>query len=285
MDALVLEVLPLLASLFAFCAAFCLWRAVSTPRGVPLGAEYRAGGRGKERAEFLVLTLVSAAGVALAAYGVTGQVHLALLSAPGGFFAATALVRRRAAARLALLRHQYPMALAALASAMQGGCSFYQALEQVTPTLRPPMRDVFADVLRRVRTSTSPRAYEEAVLEVAKAAGFPDLNSLAMSVGLYQRTGGNLVEVLDHLVKCLYERESDRRYVAAVTAEARVTAAFLSALPFALMGVFRAVNPEFMRPVFHTLWGNALVVWVALMVLLGNAVVRRMVSKTVGGEE
>lgn len=267
------------ACLFVFLAVYIIaWQAFR-PRGVSVREEWTIEHAKKNPLQKAVYILAAGFACALGAYGVTGQLHFAALGLLGGYFAANALDRRRQAARKEMLRAQYGQVLSAIASAMQGGLSHHQALEDITPSLPSPSREVFREILNRARLASTITAE---VKNVAEITGWEDLNSLAMAFRLYDATGCNLVEVLNHLSEAIRERESDRKYTAAVTAEIRTTAVILSVLPFILMGAARAMAPEFSRPLFETTGGNVVVIFCVVMVLLGNRMIGRMVQKSVG---
>lgn len=269
----------LLAVVLGSAAVFlAVWHYLK-PRRIPVAEEWKArlgaAGRGARLAYFLF----GAAACAAAAYAVTGQAHLAALATPGGAWVAKRLEARKEAARRELLRSQYAAVLESLVSGLQGGLSPYQALEDAVPSMPMPAREVFAAILARTRTGET---FVQAAEEAARETGWRDLESLVVALRIYGRTGCNLAEVFRHLLETIYERENDRRYVAAVTAEPRITAAVLSFLPFFLMGVSRALAPEFSAPLFTTLAGNAVIGLCVLMVAAGNAVIRKMVKGVAG---
>lgn len=268
-----------LVCLFIFLSVYLFAWHVLRPRGVSLQEEWTLEHGKSSLGQRLFHTVLCGLACALAAYGVTGQLHFAALGLFGGYFAANALAKRRENARKEALRAQYGRILAALASALQGGLGLYQALEDITPSLPEPGRSVFVEILSRVRTGST---VLQAVKDVARVTGWKDLESLAMAIRLYETTGCDLVKVFNYLADAVREHESDRKYVSAVTAEIRLTASVLSVLPFALIGAARTLAPEFAAPLFATTGGNLVVLFCAGMVLLGNKVVRGMVGKAVG---
>lgn len=268
--------------LIAFCVFASVYLAVSglaRPRGVPLAEEWKASHAPASRGRVALYTVLGAAACAAAAYGVTGQTTYAAAALPGGYFVARALIERQSAARKRLLRSQYAQALNALTAALQGGLSPYQALEDAVPSMPRPSREVFAEILRRTRTGST---FVDAAEKVAAEVGWDDLKSLCVALKLYSRTGCNLVEVFQHLVETVYERENDRRYVAAVTASMRSTATLLSFLPFVLMGAARVAAPEFAAPLFTTAGGAAVVGFCVVMVFIGHRIIGRMINSVTG---
>jgi len=273
--------MPVLIALCVFASVYLALSGILRPKGVPLSEEWKVGRVRRDRGRVALYAVLGAAVCAFGAYAVTGQPYYAAAALPGGYFVARSLVGRREAARRRLLRSQYAQALNILTAALQGGLSPYQALEDAVPSMPRPARDVFAEVLRRTRTGSN---FVEAVERVAGETGWDDLKSLCVALRLYSRTGCNLVEVFQHLVETVYERENDRKYVAAVTASMRSTANILSFLPFVVMGAARAVAPEFAAPLFTTAGGAAVVGFCVVMVLIGNRVIRGMINSVSGGD-
>lgn len=268
----------LVACLFVFLAAYIIAWQIFRPRGVSVREEWMIEHAKRNPLQRALYILAAGFTCALGAYGVTGQLHFAALGLVSGYFAANALERRRQRAKEDLLKAQYGQVLTAIASAMQGGLSHHQALEDITPSLPTPSREIFKEILSRARLAMS---ITVATKEVAKITGWNDLNSLAMAFRLYDTTGCNLVEVLNHLSEAIRERESDRKYTGAVTVEIRFTALILSGIPFVLMGAARALAPEFSKPLFETIAGNIVIVFCVVMVLIGNRMIGRMVQKSI----
>lgn len=271
--------MAILAAAFVFAAVCAAVLFFLRPKGVPMAEEWKARHIPVRRGERAFYTVLGGLACSVAAYAVTGQLHLAAIAFTGGFFVSGWLVRKKSEARRALLRDQYVQALNALISALQGGMSPYQALEDAVPSMPRPARDVFAEILRRTRTGST---FVDAAESVMREVGWDDIKSLCVALRLYSRTGCNLVEVFQHLVETVYERQSDEKYIAAVTAQVRATAAILSVLPFALMGILRAAAPNFAAPLFTTLAGNGVVLLCTAMILLGNRIIGRIVSKLTG---
>ena len=211
---------------------------------------------------------------AIAAYGVTGTLLFAGIAFFGGYFVAKWLSTRRQNTRDEMLRTQYGQVLSSLASAMQGGLMHYQALEELTPVLPQPSKMC----LRKYWPGEDRFITSSATKSVAKVVQWKDLESMAAAFKMYEATGCNLVEVFNYLADVVRERESDRKYVSAVTAQVRTTATLLSFLPFILIGVARVLSPEYTAPLFTTTGGIIVLLFCVLAVVIGNRIVNRMVE-------
>ncbi len=259
-----------LACLAVFLFVYLLLWHFLKPKEVPIREEWSIKHNEGAGLTNVITILVCGLVCALAAYGVTGEMIFAALGFFGGYFVAKWLGSRRQKTREEMLRTQYGQVLSAVASAMQGGLMHYQALEDITPTLPQPSKDVFAEILARARTGSS---LHQATKEVADVVQWKDLESMAAAFKMYEATGCNLVEVFNYLADVVRERESDRKYVSAVTAQVRTTATLLSFLPFILIGVSRMMSPEYTAPLFTTTGGVVVLLFCVAAVLVGNKIV------------
>lgn len=208
-------------------------------------------------------------------YLVSGNLFFGVLAIPAGFIIANKMAYSKEQKRKALLEEQYTQVLSTIVTSLEGGVNPYQALEETVAALKNPAKDVFIEILRRSRTGTN---YHEAIGSVAEEVNWEDLKQLEMAFKLYNDTGSNLVKVCQYLLKNAYDRRSNKRYVASVTSQIKVTATTLSLIPFGLVALMRIIAPEFAEPLFHTV-GGAIVVFLVLgMLYIGNTIVDKMVS-------
>jgi tight adherence protein B len=119
---------------------------------------------------------------------------------------------------------------------------------------------------------------ETVLKNLGERVGIDDLNLLIIAVSIQSVTGGNLAEVLSNLSHVIRERFRMRRKVSAITAEGRMSAIGLSALPFVLFGVIQLLSPGY----YGEIWSNpltqpTLTVAVA-MTIVGNLIMLKMVN-------
>lgn len=138
------------------------------------------------------------------------------------------MVRRRIASRSARVSAQLPEALAALAAPVRAGASLPQAFAAAAEESDPPLRDV---LMRTCRDFDGGVAHDEVLDRFATRCAVPEalLASRAMRVG--RRAGGELARVLDEVADTLLDRERLARELHASTAQARVSAIVVAALP------------------------------------------------------
>ncbi len=226
-----------------------------------------------DRKKYLIIGFL---GSFIAVYLVSGNLGFDVLAIPAGFIIANNMAKKREMKRKALLEEQYTQVLNTIITSLEGRANPYQALEESVAALKNPAKEVFIEILRRSRTGTN---YHEAIGSVAEEVNWEDLKQLEMAFKLYDSTGSNLVEVCKYLLKNAYDRRSNKKYVASVTAQTKVTAITLSIIPFGLMVIMRLMAPDFIAPLFHTTGGVIITLLVIGMVYSGNHLVNRMVEK------
>ena len=74
-----------------------------------------------------------------------------------------------------------------------------------------------------------------------------DVRFFVTALLVQKETGGNLAELLDELSRLIRERFRIYREVKVRTAQGRLTAAILIALPFFLLIVLQFLNPDYVK--------------------------------------
>ena len=102
--------------------------------------------------------------------------------------------------------------------------------------------------------------------------------ALPISVSVQSQTGGNLAEVLARLATLMRQRSTLQLKVKALSAEGRLSAWFLSAMPFILYGAVRLLSKDY----FAELTGSPVLVpalvYAGVSLVVANFVIYRMVN-------
>ena len=176
-----------------------------------------------------------------------------------GFMLPKLYVKQRNASRLRAFDDQLVDALSLMANALRSGSSFLQAMELISRELPSPIAEEFGQTVAEISVGAP---VEEALSHLGRRVPSYDLYLAVTAIVIQRSVGGNLSEVLTNIAHTIRERVRILRDVQAKTAEQRISAYFLSALPLFMLGVISVVNPTYMTPMFHNPMG--------LMVLLGG---------------
>jgi tight adherence protein B len=96
------------------------------------------------------------------------------------------------------------------------------------------------------------------------------------SLLIQRETGGNLGEVLGNLAQLMRERVAFRGTVATLTAEPKMSARILTALPVVVFGVIAYSQPGFIEPLLNTGGGNMMLGYAIVSVMVGYFVMMQI---------
>jgi len=180
------------------------------------------------------------------------------------------IIRRRAT-----FADQLPDILQLIASSLQAGFALPQAFDAVVREDNQPASGEFARALAEARLGAN---IEDALEAAANRMESDDLRWTVMAIRIQQGTGGNLAEVLLTIVATIRERGFLRRQAQALSAEGRLSAYILVAMPI-LLGIWLFISsPDYMRPLYTTSIGELLLASAALLLVAGAFIMRQMIK-------
>jgi len=121
--------------------------------------------------------------------------------------------------------------------------------------------------------------FGEAMQSAADPIGLADFRAFAMTVALHGGTGGNLTATLDMLSRIVRRRREARLKARSATAEVRLTATILGALPCLIGGTLALTSPHYMAPLAQDPRGHVIVAAALAMLVLGLLFLRRMLRR------
>ena len=222
--------------------------------------------------------------IVLCTFASIGLAELLLVLTRSGFMAVVGLVlgmvlcwgvlRSRQAARNRALSDQLPETLDMICSALRTGFAMGQAMTLVRAQMPPPISVEFGRVLDEV---TFGRSLEEALSNLIVRTQNEDLELIVVAVQTQMALGGNLAEILNNIADMIRERVSLAREIAVASAEGKLSAYILLALPL-LMGVgIQLINPGYLTPLLTNTLGHLLLGAGGLLMLSGALIIKRLV--------
>jgi len=165
-----------------------------------------------------------------------------------------------------------------IANSLRAGLGFMQAMEFVSREMPSPLRDKFLGVINNVRLGMP---IKDAMVELEKSVPeSEELKNFTTAVVIQLQTGGSLAEVMDQVAKTIAARRRLRRRIQSLTAEGRLSAMVIVALPFFMAFMMNLMDKEYMRPMFEH-W-SGLLVWGVIIGL--DALAWWIISKIVNIE-
>lgn len=153
-----------------------------------------------------------------------------------------------------------------LAGALRAGFSLPQAADAVCEQVGEPMGKELRRALTEERLG---RSIDDAFDDLADRMASKDFACAATGIRVQREVGGNLAELLDTIVETMTARARLRREVRALTAEGRISAVIVGALPLAVGAVMYVMNPRYMSLLFHRRSGEIMILGSVVLGLIG----------------
>jgi tight adherence protein B len=191
-------------------------------------------------------------------------------------FAATALYRRiRTDRRYQAFAHHLPDSLQLVVGSLRAGFSLGQAIDAMTKEAPEPIATEFSRALAETRLGAD---LEDALARLATRMHSRDLEWVVVAIRIQKEVGGNLAEVVTTNIDTMREREALRRHVRALSAEGRMSAYLIAALPPLVIVLMLLFRRAYIMPLFNTAAGLILLLLAGLLMALGSLIMWRFVK-------
>jgi tight adherence protein B len=153
--------------------------------------------------------------------------------------------------RLNKLMAQLPDAFDLMGRVIRAGQTMSQALQAVADEFDAPISAEFAYCYEQQNLGLSP---ELAMRDLARRTGLLEIKIFVLALLIQQQAGGNLAELLDNLSAIIRERFRILGKIRALTAEGRMQAVVLLALPPALFLLILLLNRDYGQVLLDYPW-------------------------------
>jgi tight adherence protein B len=239
--------------------------------------------------EFLAQTGLRLSGLALSLYTASLCVGVALALSPflSQLWMAAAIgpivgvlsvvvylsiVRQR---RIDSFTAQLPDALNIIVRSLRIGHPFVSAIGLAAKEMRDPIAGELATTAEEIAFGQD---VTTAVVNLHRRVGQDDLLFLVTAVSVQSQTGGNLAEVLARLATLMRQRSTLQLKVKALSAEGRLSAWFLTAMPFILYGAIRLLSRDYFGELANSPALVPALVYGGVSLVVANFIIYRMVN-------
>jgi len=195
-------------------------------------------------------------------------VGLTLGAAP---FGVISFKRRR---RMRRFEERFPEALDLLGRAVRAGHAFTTGMEMIAKESPEPIAFEFRKTFEEQNFGLPLR---DALLNMTDRVPLVDVRFFVTALLVQKETGGNLAEILDNLARVIRDRFRIYREVRTKTAQGRLTAMILIALPPIMMGVLGVVNPSYLRVLFEDPKGPTVLAIAGTLQVIGSAIIWKII--------
>ena len=179
---------------------------------------------------------------------------------------------------IATFTNQFPEALIMMRNALRAGQSIQSSFEIVASEANKPVCTEFSRLIREVELGSN---LHEALNLLYKRIQTLDLRIFVLGIFIQQEVGGNLSELLDHIEKTIRERLTLSNEMNALTAQGKMSAIVIIAIPIVLTLAISVLNPQYMQPLYNTEGGKKLLYTAIVLQVIGAAIIRKMTKLNV----
>lgn len=229
---------------------------------------------GLEISQRLLFTLMAGAGVLVAMLVFLLRLNPLVILPVGlvGAFLPLGYVLIKRSVRMGRLLGQLPDAFELMARCIRAGQTVSQSLQAVVDEFEAPIATEFSLCFEQMNLGLPP---EVAMRDLAKRTGLLEIKVFVLAMLIQSQTGGNLAEMLDKLAGIVRERFKMAGKISALTAEGRLQAIILLALPPVLFVVIFALNRTYADAL---LAHPSLILSMVVMEVLGALWIRSIVN-------
>ncbi len=177
--------------------------------------------------------------------------------------------------RIEKFKKQLPEALDLMSRALKAGHAFTNGLKLAADEFNDPLGPEFAEVLDEINFGVS---VSNALRNLAKRVECPEIKYFVVGVILQRETGGNLAELMGILAFLIREKFKFQGKVRTLSAEGRLSAFILVALPFGIAGWMWFSNPKYLDPLLTDPIGKIMIIGAAIMMVFGIIVMKKIVA-------
>ena len=200
---------------------------------------------------------------------------LGAVLAIGGGFMIRAGLRFKISRRTAKFEGQLGETLQLLSGSLRAGYGLTQALDAVAKNAESPTAEEFSRLIMETRVG---RSLPDALVAIAGRVQSQDFDWVVEAITINREIGGDLTELLDRAATTIRERDQVRRQIKSLSAEGRLSAMVLIAIPVMLFLYMRMANPSYAGELTSTTIGWALLGVAGALMTMGGLWLRKLVA-------
>lgn len=224
---------------------------------------------------FLVTCLAAATAIFVIAAQFVTAVNALGLGLIIGLVIPILQVRMKRNERMNHLVKQMPDALDLMARGLKVGHPLNTTLSSVANEMADPIGSEFGLVVDQVSFGDD---LSEAFRDFALRIDQEDVHYLSTAIAIQHGTGGDLARVLNVLSRTIRDRLNMRKKIGALTAEGRLTAAFLSFIPVMIFVAMQVLTPSYYGSIADAPEAIPLAIIIIILTVLNAIVLRRLVN-------
>lgn len=225
-------------------------------------------------ADFLILA-GAACLIAVVAGSLLGGLIVGLLGAGACVLGTRMYLSVRAGKRRKKFADQLDDSLQLLSGGLRAGHSLQRAVDAVSQQAPSPTAEEFSRIMNETRIG---RDLTDAMDQTAERMKSDDFSWVSQAIGIHREVGGDLADVLDQVGRTIRERNQIQRQVKALSAEGKMSAYVLMALPVMIIGILAIISPSYVKIFGSSILGWGMVASGVIMMTVGGLWLKKIVS-------
>ncbi len=199
----------------------------------------------------------------------------AFVGAAAGLILPNLVVRHLEQRRAAKLNEQIVDGIVSLASGVRAGLNLVQSMELLVRNSTGPIKQEFAQLLREYSMGMD---LNQAMRNAANRIQLSSYRLLFTAIEMHRLRGGDTGESLDRIAESIREIQRLEGKLEAMTAQPRMQANMMAALPPIIIAILAWIAPEEVGMLFTEPIGRVLLLIIAAMILAGFFWIRRIMN-------
>jgi tight adherence protein B len=184
-------------------------------------------------------------------------------------------VARKRAMRLRAFNAQLPDTLDLLSRSLSVGHAFSESLRQVASEMPDPIAAEFRTTFEEQKLGLSVKM---ALDRLSERIPLIDLRLCVTAMHIQRETGGNLAEILEKVSQTIRERFKLMEDFRTMTTSSRLSGWILCGLPFGLVFIMTALDPDYMSVLLHDQRGHYVIAFAILWQTFGMLLIKKFLS-------
>jgi tight adherence protein B len=224
---------------------------------------------------FLSALLISIASFFILYSTFIANMFLVLIVAAGLGMIPFFILYQKKKKRNARFERQLPDALELIARALKAGHAFTTGMKMVANEFGDPLGTEFGRTIDEISFGLE---MEQALKNLLQRIDCEDLKFFVMAMILHREAGGNLAEILGNISRLIRDRFRLQRKVKVLSAQGRLSAMVLIALPIIVALVVSITAPAYLPILVTDPTGRLMVMTAVILEILGIMVIRRIID-------
>lgn len=237
-------------------------------------ASLEQAGLKMRQADFLLLVACCAVTAGLVGL-ILGGLLPSLLFVVATPFTAMLVLNVLSSRRRAKFDGQLADTLQMLSGGLRAGHSLLRSVDAVSKEAEAPTSEEFARLVNENRLG---RDLRDSMLDAAHRLRSEDFEWVGQAIEIHREVGGDLAEVLDQVGETIRERGQIKGQVKALSAEGKLSAYILVALPIGMFLYMSVVNSSYIATLYTSLLGWILLIVAIILLVVGSFWLSRVVK-------